>query len=140
MDHALSRRAGLAILAGGAVAACQTYGGPGQPPETPPTSTGPVSETPGVIAKTSDIPVGGGKVFPANGVVITQPAAGTFKCFSATCTHQGCTVGEVTGGTINCPCHDSKFSITDASVRAGPAKSPLPEKPITVQGGSISAA
>jgi Rieske Fe-S protein len=69
--------------------------------------------------------------------VITQPSQGTFKGFSATCTHQGCTVIKVEGGTINCPCHGSKFRIADGSVANGPAPTPLPAKSIKVQGASI---
>ena len=70
----------------------------------------------------------------AQDVVLTQPVAGTFKAFSATCTHQGCTVAEVAGGTINCPCHGSKFAVADGAVTAGPAPRPLPEKAVTVKG------
>ncbi|MEU5254582.1 Rieske (2Fe-2S) protein [Streptomyces longwoodensis] len=92
------------------------------------------------LAKTSDIPVGGGKVFADRKVVVTQPAQGEFKAFSAICTHQGCTVATVAGGTINCPCHGSQFRITDGSVARGPASTPLPAERITVQGDSIERA
>src|SRR5690242_7370626 len=37
------------------------------------------------IAKTSQIPEGGGKIFQSQQVVVTQPAAGEFKAFSAIC-------------------------------------------------------
>jgi Rieske Fe-S protein len=94
----------------------------------------------GALASTGDIPVGGGKVFESEKVVVTQPAQGEFKAFSATCTHRGCTVGSVSGGTINCPCHGSKFKISDGSVARPPASRPLEEKKITVQGGKISLA
>src|SRR5690349_13502800 len=90
------------------------------------------------LPKTTDVPVGGGVVVAAADVVITQPSAGQFKAFSATCTHQGCTVADVSGGTINCGCHFSKFSASDGSVKNGPATSPLPEKKITVSGTTIS--
>jgi Rieske Fe-S protein len=90
------------------------------------------------LPKTTDVPVGGGVVVAAADVVITQPSAGQFKAFSATCTHQGCTLADVSGGTINCGCHFSKFSATDGSVKNGPATQPLPEKKITVSGTSIS--
>ncbi len=90
------------------------------------------------LPKTTDVPVGGGVVVAAADVVITQPSAGQFKAFSATCTHQGCTVADVSGGTINCGCHFSKFSATDGSVKNGPATQPLPQKKITVSGTSIS--
>ncbi|AQS70712.1 Rieske (2Fe-2S) protein [Streptomyces pactum] len=89
------------------------------------------------LAATADIPEGGGKVFADQKVVVTQPAAGEFKAFSATCTHQGCAVKGVSDGVINCPCHNSNFSITDGSVRSGPAPKPLPAVPITVDGDSI---
>ncbi|GAA3824811.1 Rieske (2Fe-2S) protein [Sphaerisporangium flaviroseum] len=94
----------------------------------------------GGLAKTSDIPTGGGKIFKKQKIVVTQPTDGEFKAFSAICTHAGCPVGSVSDGTINCPCHGSKFSITDGSVTDGPAKSPLKEKQITVEGDSISLA
>ncbi|MFE2185659.1 Rieske (2Fe-2S) protein [Streptomyces sp. NPDC059455] len=89
------------------------------------------------LAKTSQIPEGGGMVFKDHKVVVTQPKAGDFKAFSSICTHQGCSVGDVSGGTINCPCHQSKFDITDGSVKGGPAQKPLPGAQIKVQGSSI---
>lgn len=96
--------------------------------------------TPGsgdTLASTSDIEVGGGTIFPKDKVVVTQPSQGEFKAFGSTCTHQGCQVESVSEGTINCPCHGSKFSIEDGSVAAGPAPSPLEEVAITVEGDSI---
>ncbi|MFY1577649.1 Rieske (2Fe-2S) protein [Verrucosispora sp. WMMD703] len=92
------------------------------------------------LARTTDIPVGGGAVFAAQGVVITQPTAGDFKGFDPVCTHQGCPVSNVDGGTINCTCHGSKFSIEDGSVTAGPATTPLPAKNIKVDGDQIALA
>ncbi|MEU6388167.1 Rieske (2Fe-2S) protein [Streptomyces sp. NPDC046939] len=92
------------------------------------------------LAKTSDIPEGGGKVFADAGVVVTQPTKGQFKGFTSTCTHQGCAVTKVEGGTIDCPCHGSKFSIEDGSVKNPPATQPLSEKQIKVSGESISLA
>jgi Rieske Fe-S protein len=90
------------------------------------------------LATTSEIPVGGGKIFAAQKVVVTQPAAGNFKAFSAICTHMGCTVDQVANGTIDCPCHGSQFSITNGAVEGGPAPSPLPAKAITVTGDNIT--
>jgi Rieske Fe-S protein len=92
------------------------------------------------IAQTSDIPVGGGKIISAAGVVVTQPTAGTFRAFDSTCTHQRCPVAGVSGGTINCDCHFSKFSINDGSVVSPPATEPLPEKKIVVEGTAIKLA
>ncbi|MEU6147427.1 Rieske (2Fe-2S) protein [Streptomyces sp. NPDC047081] len=92
------------------------------------------------LAKTADIPVGGGKIFKDEKVVVTQPKKDEFKAFTAVCTHQGCTVSAVADGTINCPCHGSKFKVADGSVAKGPAAKPLAEKQIKVDGNSISLA
>ncbi|MFE2888111.1 Rieske (2Fe-2S) protein [Streptomyces sp. NPDC059272] len=89
------------------------------------------------LAKTSEIPVGGGKIFKDQKIVVTQPKKDEFKAFSAICTHQGCTVGTVANGTIDCPCHGSKYRIADGSVEAGPAPKPLPAEQIKVEGNSI---
>jgi Rieske Fe-S protein len=94
----------------------------------------------GVLAQASEIPVGGGKVIKDRNVVVTQPAQGEFKAFDIKCTHRGCPVDSVEGGTINCPCHGSKFSITDGAVKGGPASEPLAEKQIAVEGGAIKLA
>ncbi|CQR64825.1 Rieske (2Fe-2S) protein [Streptomyces leeuwenhoekii] len=89
------------------------------------------------LAKTSDVPVGGGVVLKDEQVVVTQPEEGDFRAFSAICTHQRCPVAAVEAGTINCTCHGSRFRITDGSVASPPATRALPERKITVEGNSI---
>ncbi|WP_198358746.1 Rieske (2Fe-2S) protein [Streptomyces fildesensis] len=111
-------------------------------PSAPADPSAPAATTPGgdggdALAKTADIPVGGGKIFADQKVVVTQPTAGNFKAFSAVCTHQGCAVSDVADGTINCPCHGSKFNIADGSVANGPATKPLAAAKVTVAGGSL---
>ena len=126
--------AGLA-LAASMLAACATYGKTPAAPTTnpaPPTTNGAAPEN--EIAKKTDVPVGAGVII--DDVVLTQPADGVFKGFSAICTHAGCTVAEVVGGTINCPCHGSKYNL-DGSVANGPASRPLDARSISVQGDSI---
>ncbi|MEU3372102.1 Rieske (2Fe-2S) protein [Streptomyces sp. NPDC006660] len=140
-----TRRTVLATAgAAAALAGCSNSGDGGgrttptpSAPGTPAQSSPPASQPAHALAKTSDIPVGGGKIFADQKVVVTQPQAGTFKGFSAICTHQGCTVSSVSGGTINCPCHGSKYHVADASVAHGPATRPLPARQITVDKGSI---
>ncbi|MFI6315898.1 Rieske (2Fe-2S) protein [Nonomuraea sp. NPDC050556] len=134
--------AGLAAV----LTACSGYGG--QPateatvedqPQADATTKAPKKKGGGgkKLAATGDIPSGGGKVFEGEKVVVTQPADGQFKCFTAICTHQGCTVASVSGGTINCPCHGSKYNIADGSVANGPATKGLAEKKIKVDGDEI---
>jgi Rieske Fe-S protein len=131
-------------LAATVLAACTTYGkkpeasGESAPATTTgavPTSGGAASAAPAnAIAKTADVPVGSAVI--VGEVVLTQPSAGDFKGFSAICTHAGCTVNKVANGTIDCPCHGSKFNL-DGSVANGPATKPLEPAAVTVQGDSI---
>jgi Rieske Fe-S protein len=131
--------AGATVLAG-----CQVYtdGAPpaadagGAPPQAAPPQAAPPG--PVVLGQVSEIPVGGGKVFAAKRVVVTQPQAGVIKAFTAVCTHQGCLVDEVSKGKINCPCHGSAFNAADGTVANGPAKRALEPKAVTVVNGQIT--
>ncbi|MEV6769996.1 Rieske (2Fe-2S) protein [Nocardia sp. NPDC051030] len=88
------------------------------------------------LAKTADVPVGGGVI--SGDTVVTQPSAGTFNGFSSTCTHLGCKVNSVEGGLIKCPCHGSSFNL-DGSVAGGPAPRALDTKAVHVDGDRIVA-
>jgi len=90
-----------------------------------------------VLGAASEIPVGGGAIYTAAKVVVTQPASGQYKAFSAVCTHVGCLVNKVANGTIDCPCHGSEFRITTGAVVTGPAPSPLPAKQIKIVDGQV---
>jgi len=111
------------------------------PATEPPATTEPPAQAPppAGLASTDEIPLGGGKIFETEQVVITQPAAGVFRCFSAVCTHQGCVVAEIKAGTINCGCHGSRFAL-DGTVSNGPATSALPTRAVKVSGNQISLA
>ncbi|MGV9421931.1 Rieske (2Fe-2S) protein [Streptomyces sp. NPDC003674] len=128
MTYSTTRRT---VLATGAAALATGCGGGGGSAGSSPSPSG------RTLASTSDIPEGGGKVFKEQKVVVTQPSKGDFKAFSAICTHEGCTVSAVADGTIDCPCHGSRFRITDGSVANGPATRPLPAETIKVEGNSI---
>jgi len=133
MTHHSTRR--TVLLATGAatlVAGCSKYGDDNGSGSSTVNAAGGQE-----LAKTSDIPVGGGKIFKKEKVVVTQPKKDEFKAFSAVCTHQGCTVGTVSDGTINCPCHGSKYHVADGSVAHGPAPKPLPAEQIKVEGNAI---
>ena len=124
-----SRRAVLAGACAAMVAGCTSTGGAA--------SGGAGSAGAAVLTRTASVPVGGGQILTTEKVVVTQPTAGSFKAFTAVCTHQGCIVGSVFDGTINCPCHGSRYSIKNGSVVNGPATRPLAAIPIKVEGTSI---
>ena len=145
---------GLVGLAG-AVSACGSGGSSsssaganaGAPPATTGAGSAPSSASGGggstagaqgsALATTSEIPVGSGKIFTSEKVVVTQPNSGDFKAFSAVCTHMGCIVSSISNGTIDCPCHGSQYSISTGAVVGGPAPSPLPAQSIKVTGSNI---
>ncbi|MFF9768724.1 Rieske (2Fe-2S) protein [Streptomyces sp. NPDC014636] len=139
-----ARRTVVAAAGAAGLAAALTACGSGDDSDTADPgagSTGSAQDGGGAaLARTADIPEGGGKVFKDQGVVVTQPAAGTYKAFSSTCTHRGCTVGSVADGVILCPCHNSQFSAEDGSVKKGPATQPLASAKITVSGDEIKLA
>jgi Rieske Fe-S protein len=140
-------QAGGLIAVGGLVAACSSGGSDvaatsaaaSAPAASAPAASNAASGTTGgtVLAQVTDVPVGGGVIIADPAVVITQPADGDIKAFSAICTHQGCLVGEVADNEIICPCHGSRFSATDGTVLQGPAQSPLEAAPVTVENGSV---
>ena len=125
---------GLAVVGAATLSACGGGKGPANQSGGAVSSAGPGKE----VVKAADIPVGGGTVFAAAKVVVTQPRAGDFKAFSAICTHMGCTVAGVVNGTITCPCHGSTYDMTTGQVTGGPAPAPLPSKTLTITGGSIT--
>ncbi|MFC8532282.1 ubiquinol-cytochrome c reductase iron-sulfur subunit [Nocardia sp. NPDC057227] len=120
-----------------AVAGCSTYG---DEPTAAPVSPEPGTAAPGApapaLAKTAEVPVGGGVI--VGDTVITQPTPGTYVGLSTTCTHAGCKVTKIQDGAIDCVCHGSKFAL-DGTAVAGPAKKPLAAKAVRVEGDSIVA-
>ena len=78
------------------------------------------SNAPGVTLGSAEVPisavpVGGGVILADEQVVIT----------------------EVSDGTINCPCHGSRYSIVDGSVVQRPAQKSLHSYPLSLTGDTI---
>ena len=115
--------AGVGGAAAGGLAACSSGHS---------AASGPVT-----LGAATGVPVGSGTLYRSEQVVVTQPTAGTFKAFSAVCTHAGCIVDGVSNGVIQCPCHGSQFNISTGAVVNGPATAPLPAKTVTVSNGKL---
>jgi len=90
-----------------------------------------------LLAPLAAVPTGGGIVLAAKGVVLTKGGNGAVHGFSSICTHEGCTLAEVANGTIDCPCHGSRFNATTGAVVHGPATRPLPTVQIVLRNNDI---
>ena len=162
MDHSISRRTALVGALGGAgalaVAACGTGSGGSSdtsaagredPPASSPARTDPAPT--GTSAETSDdsgssdaladlnsITVGEAVAAKLDGkpVLVARPTSTTAACFSAICTHQGCTVAPA-GKQLQCPCHGSVYDATTGAVISGPAPRALDKIAVTVEGGEV---
>jgi Rieske Fe-S protein len=138
--HPLPRRTVLAGAGAGAglvlIAACSS-GSPG-PDGTGGTGGGATLPSGEALTPLADVPVGGAVVVTVGGVpvVVAQPTAGEVRAFSATCTHQGCTVA-ADGAQLACPCHGSRYEAATGAVVTGPAPRPLPEIPVSVEGDRV---
>jgi Rieske Fe-S protein len=149
----LLRSAGLTAVVGGAafgLVGCAAEETPAAPAgsEAAPSSSAPAPSTPvsskaaasGTTVATADVPVGSGIILDNAAYVVTQPTEGEFKAFSKKCTHMGCAVARVESKEIACPCHGSRFSISDGSVTNGPADEPLKEFEVSVSGDQLTIA
>lgn len=122
----------LAGTAGLGVAGCSTESKLGHA-ETP-TPTAPVA-----LGAAEEVPVGGSKLYRDQRVIVTCPAKGQYKAFSAQCTHAGCLLDKVEDNVGNCPCHGSRFDTTTGNAMEGPATAPLPSVPVRIEGGKLVA-
>jgi Rieske Fe-S protein len=88
----------------------------------------------------AEVPVGGGIILGERKIVLTQPAEGDLRAYSAVCPHQGCLVATVSDNVITCPCHNSQFSAEDGGVIQGPATSGLAPVGVSVSGDQVTLA
>ncbi|MGR8011206.1 Rieske (2Fe-2S) protein [Streptomyces hypolithicus] len=123
--------AALAGAAGLGAAACSTESKLGR--------AKPLPSTPVPLGAADEVPVGGAKLYREQRIVVSCPAEGEFKAFSAQCTHAGCVLDKVEKGEGNCPCHGSRFDLTTGEVLRGPATVPLPAIPVEAKAGRLVA-
>jgi Rieske Fe-S protein len=126
--------AAVTVAVGGAIASRSSAASAAPPGATPAGPADCPTANPTEIAKTKDVPVGGGVIL--GDIVLTQPKAGEFRAFCATCTHLGCHLSTVSDGTVNCRCHGSKFHL-DGTVARGPAMDSLLARTVRVQGDAV---
>ncbi|GGP42591.1 Rieske (2Fe-2S) protein [Streptomyces melanogenes] len=124
--------AALAGAAGLGVAACSTDSKLGHAER--PTPTAPVT-----LGAPEEIPVGGAKLYREQRLMVSCPAKGEYKAFSAQCTHAGCVLDKIEDGHGNCPCHGSRFNVMTGKPVQGPATVPLPSVPVKVKDGKLVA-
>ena len=147
VDQAVSRRTALAggiavVGAAAALAGCASSSsgaGTGAAAGSAPASSTPAAAGGGGLVKLADVPVGGStSAQGADGapVVVAQPTAGKVVCFTAICTHMGCTVLPA-GAELHCPCHGSKYDAFTGKVLNGPAPAALAAVPVKVAGGEV---
>jgi Rieske Fe-S protein len=137
MDSSISRRTLLAAGAAGAgavtLAACSSGSGNGG-------SGGSSAQPAGSkLVALADVPVGGAaavKLPDGTPGVVARPTSTEARCFSAICTHQGCTVA-VHGKELDCPCHGSRFNALTGAVISGLAPRALDKIPVTVKDGEV---
>lgn len=127
----LTRRSFLAVSCAGAAAGLAGCGTPESTPESTPTSDRVI------LGPVEAVPLGGGVIYPAADVVVTQPAPGEYVGFTAVCPHQRCLVGEVSDEGILCRCHGSVFATDDGSVLSGPSMTGLTPVTVRVEDGIL---
>jgi len=135
----LDRRTVLrgAALAGGGLTSAALLAGCGEDESGGSGSASPEPASTPVSVPTADVEVGGGLIVDET-YVVTQPAKGEFKAFTAVCTHQGCVVASVADNTIQCDCHGSQYDAATGEVTQGPATEGLAEETVQVKGNQLT--
>jgi len=123
--------AGLAALAGTVLYPLVRYL---IPPEVKEVAAGSI-----VAAKVGELKPNSAKIFLLGGkpAILIHTPQGTYKAFSAVCTHLACIVQYRPDlGHIWSACHDGHFDL-NGQVLSGPPPRPLPQYSVTVKAGDI---
>lgn len=93
-----------------------------------------------VVARVSDIPLGGSMVVRLDDVpVAVFHLADGWYAIEDVCTHDGGPVaeGRLEGCTIECPRHGARFDLKSGAALCFPAVSPVPTYPVRVVGDEV---
>lgn len=104
------------------------------PPDIPEAATNRV-----IAAKANEIAPGHFKTFPfgTEPALLVRMADGSYRAFSAVCTHLGCTVQyKNSDNRIWCACHDGYYDLDGRNI-AGPPPRPLERYVVHVAGDEI---
>lgn len=136
----------------GAIAATLQACGGGSNPNEPSGGFGNVPSLPSLTATVSNgtatVNAAGTALASAGGSAIVSSSAGTFlvvrtdatsaSAYTATCTHQQCTITGITGSLFQCPCHGSQYNTSNGAVVRGPATQNLRRFNATITNDVIS--
>jgi nitrite reductase/ring-hydroxylating ferredoxin subunit len=138
INPVIARRTALAAGLGGAGALALAACGSSGPSQSAPPAGGGSSDSSGAITALDSIKVGGSIDGTLDGkpILVSRPSTDSAACFSAICTHMGCTV-QAAGAQFHCPCHGSVYDAKTGAVIQGPAPRPLPKIPVRVHKGEI---
>ncbi|MGH7743040.1 MAG: ubiquinol-cytochrome c reductase iron-sulfur subunit [Candidatus Eiseniibacteriota bacterium] len=104
------------------------------PPPSPEAATRRV-----IAARKDELAPGSFKIFPFGGQpgILIRTADGTYKAFTAVCTHLGCTVQLKSGArSIWCACHNGEYDLEGRNV-SGPPPRPLQKFTVHESGNDI---
>jgi Rieske Fe-S protein len=123
---------GCTVLAGAGFAAAR--------PLLPASTTSVIA--PLSVVRTSEIPVGGYKLFryptKDDPCILVRLGPDEFAAYSQSCTHLMCPIlFQPEKKQFCCPCHEGYFSAEDGSVLAGPPRRPLPRYEVEIRDGQI---
>ena len=140
-----------ALSLGAMAATLQACGG-GDNPNEPSGNFGNVPQLPTIGATVTNgaatLTVDGTALSSTGGAAIVTSGLGTLlvvrtdatsvSAYTATCTHQQCTINGFTESVFQCPCHGSRFSPANGSVLRGPATAPLRRLTASIANGVVT--
>lgn len=135
--HILAAGAGLGAVALSGCSGSTNQSGSTHDPSAP-SETGSGSSDEALVAL-DDIEVGEAVSATSQedeDLIVTRTSTSDVACFSAICTHKGCTV-KPAGDELHCPCHGSRYSAATGKVLRGPAPKPLPKVAVRVKSGEV---